>query len=99
MEGKMKIKLHKLTSLAMAFFTTLEIIMSSFYSTAAEENKETDTDSYTISIPKDDQGVDKYGPDGQSEISLKLATMVDEKNLDSQEKISFAPRTVKIPKT
>lgn len=84
----MRRRLHKLTSFVIALFMTLEVMVPSFYS-LAEEEKKTDQDPYKIEISND-----KYGKDNASEFSLKLATMVDDKNLDSKEKLKFALSTV-----
>lgn len=62
----------------------LEIIMPSFYSMAQEE----DTDFYRI------ENLQDYGNDEATSMSLELATMVDEKNLDKDnDKVKFAMET------
>lgn len=85
----MKRKLHKITSLLIALFMTLEMIMPSFYSMAKEDEK-TDSDPYKI----ENLGDDDFGFDEASSFSIELATRVNEKNLDSKEKLSIALDTV-----
>lgn len=79
----MKKRANKIMSFLMALFMIMEFISPSFAALASEE--EEPLDPYKISnLDK------KYGKEPNSEFSIELASKLDNKNLESKEKLSIA---------